>query len=154
MSDDQEHKIKKNLIEELESLHKALGSATENPRALDAGAGARECTDEYAIPILVDVIRCVSADMADGDIKDNRTNIDQNIDPVSTIYQQALTPREELSDRKFDISTIPTLYPEQYEQNSRIDELVDELVAEYLPALEHRLRTKLRQRFATQNKTH
>lgn len=158
MSEDQEHEIKKNLIEELESLHSALSSAAENSSVSGGGADTGESIDENGIPILVDVISWVSAEVAARENQEKRTDANENSDPVSTIYQQALAPQNAQANRKFDMSMIPTLYPEQPVQDDRfdgqVDELVDELVTEYLPILEDRLRTKLRQRFEAQNKTH
>lgn len=166
MSEDHEHEIKENLIEELESLHNSLSSAAENSSTSDvgtkagrgAGGGSGKSIDENGIPLLVDIISWGNAEMAGGEIKQKNTDADESSDPVSTIYQQALTPQKGRNNRRFDMSMIPTLYPEQPVQDGRfdsqVDELVDELVTEYLPILEQKLRTKLRQRLEAQNKTH
>ncbi|MBL4584774.1 MAG: hypothetical protein JKX83_09180 [Pseudomonadales bacterium] len=145
MSQDRDNEIKGKLIDELESLHNSLSSAADNSSNPTSGP----VVDEYGIPVLIDAVELFS-DAQQAQSKQQKS-AEADKDPVSQIYRKALKPG---GLRRVDISLIPTLYPEKFEQDSQFDELVDQLVAEYLPIMEQRLRSKLREQFRSSPQAH
>ena len=131
MNKESDNDIKKDLIDELETLHDSLDKVDVSERS-----AAVKPRNEDDIPVLRDIIHSDSAiSEASGD-------------PVSSIYKLTLRKEKAKKIVVADNSLIPTLYPENYLENKRAEKIIDELVAEYLPLIEAQLREKLRKQYA------
>ena len=131
MNKESDNDIKKDLIDELETLHDSLDKVDVSERS-----AAVKPRNEDDIPVLRDIIHSDSAiSEASGD-------------PVSSIYKLTLRKEKAKKIVVADNSLIPTLYPENYLENKRAEKIIDELVAEYLPIIEAQLREKLRKQYA------
>ena len=164
MNEDKGSEIKKSLIDELETLHSSLSAAPSDT----TGSLAQNSLDENGIPILVDVIKLIGAQVAVDELDEDELDEDENEYPIKEPTGQLIGALDntELSGEKnipphvsqplsqMDLSLIPTLYPEDHKKEQQIDNLIDELVAEYLPIMERRIRTQLREQLSAKYKAH
>ena len=136
MSKDQDFGSTRELIDELESLHGALGT-------VDA-AGLKGTGDMDEIPILLDIIKP----------SEEKSEKESGGNPISSIYRKILKTNKPHEPTPMDLSLIPVLYPEASDEENLLTTMIDGLVAKYLPILEAELREKIRERFSEQNKIH
>lgn len=144
MNEDKGSEIKKSLIDELETLHSSLSAAPTDT----TGSLTQNSLDENGIPILVDVIQLIGAQVA----VDELDAAELDVEKLGEDAPEGINNPQQVS--QMDYSLIPTLYPEENKKEQQIDNLIDELVAEYLPIMERRIRTQLREQLSAKYKAH
>ena len=138
MSKDRDIGSTKELIDELESLHGSLDTGMD-------GSPAEDALELGEIPILVDVIKSPEEKQREKEAAGN---------PISSIYRKILKADRAPKKVQMDLSLIPTLYPEQSDEESMLNSMIDGLVEKYLPVLEVELRARLRERFSAPTEIH
>lgn len=149
MNEDKGSEIKKSLIDELETLHSSLSAAPTDT----TGSLTQNSLDENGIPILVDVIQLIGAQVAVDELDAAELDVEElNVEELGEDAPEGINNPQQVS--QMDFSLIPTLYPEENKKEQQIDNLIDELVAEYLPIMERRIRTQLREQLSAKYKAH
>ena len=138
MSKDRDIGSAKELIDELESLHGSLDTGVD-------GSLTKDALELSEIPILVDIIKSPEEKQREKAAAGN---------PISNIYRKILKVDRAPEKVQMDLSLIPTLYPEQSDEDSVLNLMIDGLVVKYLPVLEAELRDRLRKRFSAPAEIH
>ncbi|MBV1916113.1 MAG: hypothetical protein KUG72_12055 [Pseudomonadales bacterium] len=141
MSKDRDIGNAKELIDELESLHGSLEKAVGNS---DESRGD-EALALSGIPILLDIIKSP---------EEKKPEKESGGNPISNIYRRILKPEQPEKPSQMDLSLIPTIYPEQSDEENMLNSMIDGLVVKYLPVLEAELRARLRERFSAPTEIH